>query len=340
MIEYKSIVKNNKEPKTTVLWLKDNKLLVFSNGKWVTINGDKDFSPEQIEELKQLSKTAQNRFKALETNKADKTEVDNRIKDIIGTAPEALDTLGEIADELSKGSDVIKAINQVLDGKASKEEVSNIKTTLESNINDIADIMEAMSDTDDSLMELIFKTHGQFTCSASPSTIEKGVTTNVSINTGVSFDGVAMTHTVTVDGKDKEASYPLSTSKTFNVVFNIDNADPKIKVSITKTAPVHAFYPKYYGGSTKAAIDASDITTFTKQYISSSAAGTYSITSMDDEYIWFCIPSTMNINKVTLGGFNVPLEAPIIKQVTDKGDYKCYRSSNPLSAGTRSFIIA
>lgn len=49
--------------------------------------------------------------------------VSNVIKKVTGTAPEALDTLGEIADKLNSDSDAIKAINSVLEGKAAKEDV-------------------------------------------------------------------------------------------------------------------------------------------------------------------------------------------------------------------------
>ena len=54
---------------------------------------------------------------------ATKAEVDTRIKEVIGTAPEALDTLGEIADKLNGDSDAIEAINNVLSGKANSKDV-------------------------------------------------------------------------------------------------------------------------------------------------------------------------------------------------------------------------
>ena len=54
---------------------------------------------------------------------ATKTEVDNRIKSVVGTAPEALDTLGEIADKLNDDTDAIEAINGVLAGKANSADV-------------------------------------------------------------------------------------------------------------------------------------------------------------------------------------------------------------------------
>lgn len=54
---------------------------------------------------------------------ATKAEVDTRVEGIIGTAPAALDTLGEIADRLSEDSDALNAINAVLTGKANAADV-------------------------------------------------------------------------------------------------------------------------------------------------------------------------------------------------------------------------
>ena len=54
---------------------------------------------------------------------ATKSEVDGRIEGIIGTAPAAFDTLGEIADKLAEDSDAIAAINGVLVGKVNKSDV-------------------------------------------------------------------------------------------------------------------------------------------------------------------------------------------------------------------------
>lgn len=63
---------------------------------------------------------------------ATKEEVDERIGNVIGTAPEALDTLGEIADALNGNGDAIAAINGVLTGKANKEEVA---TAIDNEVN-------------------------------------------------------------------------------------------------------------------------------------------------------------------------------------------------------------
>lgn len=50
-------------------------------------------------------------------------EVDRKISEIVGTAPEALDTLGKISSALSQDNDAINAINEVLSGKANSSDV-------------------------------------------------------------------------------------------------------------------------------------------------------------------------------------------------------------------------
>nr|UVM82029.1 MAG: hypothetical protein [Bacteriophage sp.]UVX34887.1 MAG: hypothetical protein [Bacteriophage sp.]DAG92598.1 MAG TPA: hypothetical protein [Crassvirales sp.] len=57
------------------------------------------------------------------------------------------------------------------------------------------------------------------------------------------------------------------------------------------------------------------------------------------EYVWLCIPSNFNINSVTSSGFSVPMEAAISVPVEGKGNYKCYRTSSSLVAGTFNFVI-
>lgn len=98
------------------------------------INGDKDtigsiahsledskhYTDDEIAKLS--TATATNLADALKPY-ATKQEVDGRIEGIIGTAPAALDTLGEIADRLAEDNDAIAAINGVLSGKANASDV-------------------------------------------------------------------------------------------------------------------------------------------------------------------------------------------------------------------------
>lgn len=58
------------------------------------------------------------------------TEVDNRIKQIVGAAPEALDTLEEIAAKLTDNDDIHASLVNSIAEKASKEELNNIAATI------------------------------------------------------------------------------------------------------------------------------------------------------------------------------------------------------------------
>lgn len=58
------------------------------------------------------------------------TEVDNRIKQIVGAAPEALDTLEEIAAKLTDNDDIHAGLVNSIANKASKEELNNIAATI------------------------------------------------------------------------------------------------------------------------------------------------------------------------------------------------------------------
>lgn len=80
----------------------------------------KHYTDDEIAKLKTSTDTdLTNALKPYAT----KAEVDGRIEGIIGTAPAALDTLGEIADRLAGDNDAIAAINGVLNGKANSADV-------------------------------------------------------------------------------------------------------------------------------------------------------------------------------------------------------------------------
>lgn len=63
-------------------------------------------------------------------NKASKDFVLEQISKLINSAPEALDTLGEIAQAMKENEDVIKALNSAIGNKADKKSVPIITTTL------------------------------------------------------------------------------------------------------------------------------------------------------------------------------------------------------------------
>ena len=122
----------------------------------------------------------------------------------------------------------------------------------------------------------------------------------------------AGTSTITLSGTDtKGNSFSKSSSKTF-------------------------FAPKFSGYNAAASVSAADILAMTRR-----EAFVTSFTLSADAYIYWTTTGT--ISKVTSGGFDVPMEAPVTVSLTINGltvSYKCYRTSGKLLAGTHSFVIS
>ena len=108
--------------------------------------------------------------------------------------------------------------------------------------------------------------------------------------------------------------------------------------SYAASAKVQMVLPVYAGFA--AAASGVGIASLTKQGLRTSAAGTYSLTNeKTGNYLWLCVPATMTVKRVTLNGFDVPMEAAADGETT-LGAYKCYRSSNQLAAQAFTFVVA
>lgn len=104
----------------------DNRLSIIEGGTTTigsiahSLADAKHYTDEEVGKVKT---TVTNEYTNTLKQYATKAEVDSRIEGVIGTAPEALDTLGEIAEKLTSDSDAIAAINSVLTGKANSDDV-------------------------------------------------------------------------------------------------------------------------------------------------------------------------------------------------------------------------
>ena len=67
-----------------------------------------------------------------------KTYAEQSIKDIIGAAPATLDTIGELADAVTKNKDGVQAINEGITKKADKTEVTALQNTVQTMITPIS----------------------------------------------------------------------------------------------------------------------------------------------------------------------------------------------------------
>lgn len=225
---------------------------------------------------------------------------------------------------------------------------------LQQNINTVDDKLDKeitdRTEGDNSIWEVLYDQFIQISgFGVSPTIIEKGVSTDINISGRFLFAGNPLTpDTLTLKMNDKViGNQPVNNLSGTKDTLTTTNDRITYSVSITAhgvtrntSAIVSAYYPCYFGHTTKTIIVGTDVLSFSKQSIKSSPNGTYSMSDISQgEYVWLCIPSNFNINSVTSSGFSVPMEAAISVPVEGKGNYKCYRTSSSLVAGTFNFVI-
>ena len=97
-------------------------------------------------------------------------------------------------------------------------------------------------------------------------------------------------------------------------------------------------YLCYFGGNPAATMTAEILNALNKV---SSAGVSFNpkIITKDNDYIWIVVPSYLSISRVTSAGFDVPLSAP--QTITNSlGNFKSYRTINPLTANTWNLVIS
>lgn len=225
---------------------------------------------------------------------------------------------------------------------------------LQQNINTVDDKLDKeitdRTEGDNSIWEVLYDQFIQISgFGVSPTIIEKGVATDINISGRFLFAGNPLTpDTLTLKMNDHVISNrPVNNLSGTKNTLTTTSDRITYSVSITAhgvtknaSATVSTYYPCYFGHTTKTIIVGTDVLSFSKQSIKSSPNGTYSMSDISQgEYVWLCIPSNFNINSVTSSGFSVPMEAAISVPVEGKGNYKCYRTSSSLVAGTFNFVI-
>lgn len=226
---------------------------------------------------------------------------------------------------------------------------------LQQNINTVDDKLDKeitdRTEGDNSIWEVLYDQFIQISgFGVSPTIIEKGVATDINISGRFLFAGSPLTpDTLTLKMNDKVISnQPVNNLSGTKDTLTTTNDRITYSVSITAhgvtknaSATVSTYYPCYFGHTTKTIIVGTDVLSFSKQSIKSSPNGTYSMSDISQgEYVWLCVPSNFNINSVTSSGFSVPMEESISVPVEGKGNYKCYRTSSSLAAGTFNFVIS
>lgn len=182
------------------------------------------------------------------------------------------------------------------------------------------------------------------TLSVSPTIVEAGASTQVTISWGATLKGQSINDVASFTLNDTSVSGTTSkketitdttpTTKTYTLVTSYNGRTNTSKVNLSVVGAM------YFGFNAANAVGSLDVASLGKQSLKTSPNGTYTLqNSTDGHYMWLCVPSNMNISRVTMSGFDVPMEAAVTKAVGGI-TYKCYRSSNALLNGNYTILIA
>lgn len=116
--------------------------------------------------------------------------------------------------------------------------------------------------------------------------------------------------------------------------------------SYTKSVTANAWLPSY--AAIIAVDDVANLTLADLKNQGNSIKKTLKLTnpkgsSETPHYTWFCVPSGQTINKVTSGGFDVPINAAVAKKFTIGGQeftYSCYRTDGDVTPASVIYVCS
>ena len=116
--------------------------------------------------------------------------------------------------------------------------------------------------------------------------------------------------------------------------------------SYTKSVTANAWLPSY--AAIIAVDDVANLTLADLKNQGRSIKKTFKLTnpkgsSETPHYTWFCVPSGQTIDKVTSGGFDVPINAAVAKKFTIGGQeftYSCYRTDGDVTPASVTYVCS
>lgn len=172
---------------------------------------------------------------------------------------------------------------------------------------------------------------------------EKGVTRAIELRLTAMHMGAVVTRGViyTVNGEPVNTPHTVVTDKSETLKIEAEYTGHsflgrQMDLKAATEAAIVFVSPLWIGGNSHASMHGisfadSGLTKFVQQ----SPAGEYGISLKKDGYLWFCMPTSNDISKATMYGFDVPLEMSL-EEVGSGEVYRCYRSANELVAGNYS----
>ncbi len=181
---------------------------------------------------------------------------------------------------------------------------------------------------------------------ASPSVVEKGIgAQSIKLSWRTTFNDQSITPD-SLSVKKSTSETPLTTDKTLTTVTDSASADTTYMLEavikgVTKTATAYArfYYPQFAGASASESLASADVLALGNKVVAASVARTVTVQVEQGQYFWFAVPENFTITSIKMGGFDVSLNDVATVAVDGRGNYKCYRSAKPQSAGSYTFEI-
>lgn len=208
----------------------------------------------------------------------------------------------------------------------------------------------------DSNTELIVSLHATASLTASPTVIEKGVSTSVTFTGTGLFNGStdSLYNLVLTDSGNNIITSSTSSTVTYTASLSDSTTyyldayfDSDMTISVQASRTVNAYYPIYLLTSSSSSITSGTTITSsgTKQSIKSSAAGSYSVTTSSGDYVWLFVPSGVTVpTSATISGFDCPLaDSTTISSVSVNSatvSYTALRTEAAMSADTFTIVYA
>lgn len=183
---------------------------------------------------------------------------------------------------------------------------------------------------------ILYNQHSNLDFVVTPTVIEERVPTQVQLSWQFYFNGVAFSpDSITIE---ENGDLILSDITQKHITRELNTSTDYVATAIFKGIPkvisvrVSSYLPMYFGSSESELL--TDIAVLSKQPVQETPSGRYDIPIIENGYVWWCVPQSMNIDGVESEGFEVPIEEPVIVN-----NYKCYRSTNRLKSGTMNCIV-
>lgn len=196
-----------------------------------------------------------------------------------------------------------------------------------------------------SIIKTVYNQHSFTSITSNIEAFETGIQTSVTLTAKILFNGEPITPISLVLKKGEQVISESTSLDTIDDSISETTKyqlDAEVYKGIIKHSEltISSYYPQYFGSSSKEAITAEDVLTLVKQPIKASPVGDITVEVNEGEYLWLCVPSTMNIREITSSGINVPMNSKITLDVEGKTSYDCYRSASTFKAGTFNGVIS